>query len=373
MNRRALAISAVTLLASITMWAADSTDEYVQTFLKTHKVPGAAIAVIRDGKVLKEFVYGEASLQLSVPVQQDTIFQLASVTKIFTTMTLLKLEQAGKLNLDDKVALYIPDLPQAWQATTLRHLATHTSGLPDIIASPDRPLSDVELGRSAEDALKYAESMPAVSSPGTQFKYDQTNYLLLLRVIEHVCGASFEDCVRAQILNPAGMKDTVWGDARQIVPRRSEMYTALHGDRIENGANLFTYPQYLDAAAGMNSDIVDMEKLGIALTSGSVLSAAEAERMWEPANTPNGKVLDISKEMEITGVVAPAAGWFFADNSGGKYPRVFMAGGSAVSILVLPKQHICVVVLTNLQDKDDPLPIAEGLVKHYLSDFTPML
>jgi CubicO group peptidase (beta-lactamase class C family) len=264
-------------------------------------------------------------------------------------------------------------MPKNWEAVTLRELATHTSGLPDLIASPDKPLSETELDRSAEDALKYATSVPMESVPGSQFKYDQTNYLLLSRVIEKVCGQQFRECVSSHLLKVAGMTGTSWGDARSIVPKSADMYTALHGDRVENGANLFSYPDYLDAAAGLNSDLADMEQLAMALTSGKLLSAAELQRMLEPARTREGAIMDIGKNMGISGVLAPAAGWFYADNSAGDYPRAFMSGGSAASILLLPKQKVCVVVLTNLQNKDDPLSVAEDIAIHYLPGLKPML
>ena len=94
--------------------------------------------------------------------------------------------------------------------------------------------------------------------------------------------------------------------------------------------------------------------------------------MWQPARERSGRIVDIAKDMELPGVAAPAAGWFYADNSSGKYPRVFMAGGSATSILVFPKQGLCIVVLTNLQAKDDPLPIAESIAKFYLPNLEPL-
>ena len=146
------------------------------------------------------------------------------------------------------------------------------------------------------------------------------------------------------------------------------MYSALHGDAIENGANLFQYPEYLDAASGLNSNIADMEEFARLLTSGQLLSPSELDRMWQPAKSRTGQIIDIAKDMDLPGLAAPTAGWFYADNSNGKYPRVFMAGGSATSILVFPRQHLCIVVLTNLQAKDDPLPVAEGVAKFYLPD-----
>ena len=334
-------------------------------------MPGAAIAVVREGKVLSETVLGSASLQLAVPIQRDTKFQLASVTKVFTAIALLKLEQDGALRLEDPVSKYLSGLPSQWENITLRELATHTSGLPDIIASPNKPLTEAELNRPADQALLLAEKQAIEAPPGAQFKYDQTNYLLLMLVIEHVSGQEFRRFVTTHVLEPA-MRRTGWGDARLIVDGRTDMYTALYDDRIENGTNLFEYPKYLDAAAGLNSSIADMEQFASLLTSGRLLSRTERERMWEPAKNRNGKLIDIAKDMEIPGIVAPAVGWFYADNSAGRYPRVFMTGGSAVSIVVFPKQELCIISLTNLQAKDDPLPIAETIAKFYFPDIKPL-
>jgi CubicO group peptidase (beta-lactamase class C family) len=168
------------------------------------------------------------------------------------------------------------------------------------------------------------------------------------------------------------MPRTMWGDARSIVGGRSEMYTALYHDGIENGTNLFEYPTYLEAAAGLNSTIADMEQFACLLTTDHLLSRVERERMWQPAKNRNGGVIDIAKDMQLPGVAAPTVGWFYADNSAGRYPRAFMTGGSAVSIVVFPKQALCIVTLTNLQAKDDPLPIAEAIARFYLPELHPI-
>ena len=361
---------ALVCLASAT-YAQKSVDGAVTSMLKSQHVPGAAIAAVKDGTVLKEIIFGDANLQLHVHVKRTTTFQLASVTKVFTAAALMKLEADGRVNLDDPVSMYITGLPKEWASVKVRELATHTSGLPDLIASPNKPLTDEELNRTAEEALKVAELREIVAPPGARFQYDQTNYLLLQRIIERISGQDLREFVTTSVLQ-SSMPATVWGDARVIIPDRSDMYTELYHDRIENGANLFAYPKYFDAAAGLNSNISDMERFATLLTSGKLLPRVELDRMWESAKNRDGQIVDIAQDMDLTGVVAPAVGWFYADNSGGKYPRVFMAGGSATSILVFPKQNLCIVVLTNLQAKDDPLPVAERVAKEYLSDLKSM-
>jgi len=351
--------------------AQDSVHDALTSTLKSQRIPGAAIAAVKDGRLLREIIYGYANLQLHVPVTRTTRFQLASVTKVFTAAALMKLETNGKLDLNDPLKKYLTGLPEEWNGVTVSELATHTSGLPDLIASPNNPLTDEELNRTADEALKFAESRRTVAPPGSRFQYDQTNYLLLQRIIERLSGQGFRKFVTTGVMQ-SSMPDTVWGDGRVIISDRSDMYTELYHERIENGANLFAYPEYLDAAAGLNSNIADMEQFAAFLTSGKMLPNRELDRMWEPAKNREGQIVDIAKDMDLTGVLAPAAGWFYGDNSGGKYPRVFMAGGSATSIMIFPKQHLCIVVLTNLQAKDDPLPIAERMAKEYLPDLKPM-
>ena len=367
-NRRwILAVLYFTGVAS----AQDFLDSAVISMLKSQHVPGAAIAAVQDGKVLREIVYGDANLQLHVPVKRTTTFQLASLTKIFTAAALMKLEADGKLNLDDPVSKYLTGLPKGWSAVNVRELATHTSGLPDLITSPNKPLTDEELNRTAEEALKFAESQEIVAPPGMRFQYDQTNYLLLQRIIEYISGKSLREFLTTSVMQ-SSMPATEWGDARIVISGRSDMYTELYHDRIENAANLFAYPKYLDAAAGLNSNILDMERFAALLTSGKLLPRVELDRMWEPAKNRGGQIVDVANDLDLRGVAAPTVGWFYADNSGGKLPRVFMTGGSATSIMVFTKQNLCIVVLTNLQAKDDPLPIIERIAREYLPDLKPM-
>lgn len=239
---------ALLCLASATS-AQKSGDGAVTSMLKSQHVPGAAIAAVKDGTVLKEIIYGDATLQLRVPVKRTTTFQLASVTRVFTAAALMKLEADGRVNLDDPVSKYLTGLPKEWANVNVRELATHTSGLPDLIASPNKPLTDEELNRTAEEALKFAESREIVAPPGARFQYDQTNYLLLQRIIERISGQGLREFVTTSVMH-SSMPETVWGDARVMIPDRSDMYTELYHDRIENGANLFVYPEYFDAAAG---------------------------------------------------------------------------------------------------------------------------
>ncbi|HZT01035.1 MAG TPA: serine hydrolase domain-containing protein [Steroidobacteraceae bacterium] len=358
------------LIAS-SCFAEDAASRYIRTHLRLRHTPGAAVAVIRAGRVIDEVVYGSASLQLRVPVRRDTQFQLASVTKVFTGLALLVLEQNRQVSLDDPVSKYLTDLPESWRDVSLRELAAHTSGLPDVIESPNRPLSSAELARTEDQAIQFAAAKPARAAPGEKFIYDQTNYVLLKRVIEQVTHMSFQRFLITRIL-PRTSSAWLWGDCRAIVPLRTEMYKLGSGDVTENAGQLYLYPPYLEAAAGLNASIAQLEKFGVALTRGAILSSRELRRLEEPIRTRRGRAVDMGLDPSLRGMVAPSIGFIFADNSGGKLPRVLMTGGSAVVAMYFPKQQLLVVVLTNLQTHGDPIELAEGTARFYIHALVPI-
>ena len=109
----------------------DEVDAYIRTEMGKRKIPGVALAIVKDGRVINRQVYGKASIELNVPVKPTTVFLLASVTKVFTSAAILSLVEEGRLSLDDSITKLLPDLPRLWAPVTVRHCLSHTSGLPD--------------------------------------------------------------------------------------------------------------------------------------------------------------------------------------------------------------------------------------------------
>lgn len=211
------------LIATVTVTRADATDDYVRSQMQKKRIPGLSLAVIRNGRVVKEAAYGKASLELNVPVTPDTSFPLASMTKIFTATAIMQLVEEGKISLDEPVSQILSELPTPWSAITIRHCLSHTSGLPDVLTddvnattvSGDR---DTALAEVAKQPLKPA---------GAASVYNQTGYVLLGMIIEKVSGMSYETFVQSRVLNPAGMKTARFGDAWAIIPGQADLYTNL--------------------------------------------------------------------------------------------------------------------------------------------------
>ena len=107
----------------------DRVDDYIQDEMASHRIPGVALMIIRDGKPIKTAAYGVANLELNVPVKPETVFEIGSITKQFTAAGILLLAQDGKLSVDDKISAHLPNVPSAWTNITIRHLLTHTSGI----------------------------------------------------------------------------------------------------------------------------------------------------------------------------------------------------------------------------------------------------
>jgi CubicO group peptidase (beta-lactamase class C family) len=139
-------------------------DEFVRSEMARQKIPGVAIAVIRGGEVVRSQGYGFANVELKSPVTTETIFQSGSMGKQFTAAAVMLLVQDGKLRLDDPIATYLPGTPPAFQAITVRHLLTHTSGIPDYTTSD----FDYRRDYTEDDLLKMAFAQKLEFAPGAR-------------------------------------------------------------------------------------------------------------------------------------------------------------------------------------------------------------
>ena len=158
-------------------------DAYLHTAMEIHNIPGLALAIIDDDEVIYRSCLGKVSMASNIPVTDKTVFRVFSTTKLITATGIFQLIEAGKVSLKDKISMYFDHLPASWRKVNIEHLLTHSSGLPDL--RYPRDLSDEEvLERLSEDQMDF--------ETGNQFRYNQTNYWLLAKIIEKVTGSSFD-------------------------------------------------------------------------------------------------------------------------------------------------------------------------------------
>ena len=182
-------------------------DGFVAEKMKEQKVPGLALGVLRDGKMLEAKGFGLANVELDVAVKPETVFQTGSVGKQFTATAVMMLVEEGKVGLDDKIGKYLAGTPAAWKNVTVRNLLTHTSGIADYTDKEEvKPGGLINLrGDYTEETLyRQLVKLPMEFAPGAKWKYSNTNYVLLGFLIHKVTGRILWGFSAGADLPPAG-------------------------------------------------------------------------------------------------------------------------------------------------------------------------
>ena len=216
--------------------------------------------------------FGLASLDLAVPIDPAHVFEIGSVTKQFTAAAILRLAEEGKLALDDPITKLLPDLPAAYQAITLTHLLTHTSGVPSYTDFPEwRPRWREDM--SLETLIGLFRDKPLDFVPGQSWKYSNSGYILLGAAIEKASGKSYEDYVEQELFAPLGMTSTRYGHQEEVVAGRAVGY-AKGADGWSNAPYLSLTQPY--AAGSLMSTVDDLARWSDALEAGKAVSARVA-------------------------------------------------------------------------------------------------
>lgn len=191
--------------------------------------PGAIVVVARDGVVLGQYAMGYANLETKIPIDGNTVFDLASCSKQFTAMGIMVLADGGKLAFDDDARKYLPELAARQPPIRIADLLHMTSGLPDY----EKLLDHLE-DKSNLDVLHAVAARPLLFQTGSKFDYCDTNYVLLATIIERVSGKSFAQFLKSEIFEPAGMKQSVVLEAPdQPIAHRAQGYSRDKAGRIK--------------------------------------------------------------------------------------------------------------------------------------------
>jgi D-alanyl-D-alanine carboxypeptidase len=279
-----LAFPALLLVCFQMTAMADHVDEFVTAQMQKRHIPGLSLAVIKDGKVVKMRGYGLASVELGVPATEDSVYQIASMTKSFTATAIMMLVEEGKVGLDDKITQYLGGLPATWSEITIRHLLTHTSG---VVGEP-LPWSLDTVGKfyPRDEYLKIILSAPLQFPPGTRYAYGNSDYYLLAVIIEKVSGKPYADFLSERIFKPLGMTSTRANDPWEVVRNRVNAYGWDHNLLV---VPLLIHPSQTTGSGNLLSTVADLAKFEAALARGSLLTKSSLEQMWTPAKLSNGE------------------------------------------------------------------------------------
>jgi len=251
-------------------------DEYVSAYLRIGNFSGS-ILVAREGKILLNKGYGMADLEHDVPNTPQTIFRLGSVTKQFTSMAIMQLQEKGRLNVDDPITKYLPTYPSD-ERITIHHLLTHTSGIPNFTSFPDYEKT-MMFPSPLEKTIERFKDKPLEFTPGEKFKYSNSGYILLGYIIEKVCGTSYEEFLKENIFQPLNMMSSGYDHHHTLLKHRASGYST--------GGGGLTNVAYIDmsiphAAGALYSTVEDLYLWDRALYTEKLVKKSSLDRMFTP-------------------------------------------------------------------------------------------
>jgi CubicO group peptidase (beta-lactamase class C family) len=257
---------------------AERVDEYMQASVRNAHFSGT-ILIARDGVPLVSRAYGMSNYELRTPNTTATVYQLASLSKQFTATLIMQLQEQGRLKVSDPVCKFVASCPEAWKPITLRHLLTHTAGVPGFTRLPNW---DEELGHrtyTRGTLLALFRDLPLEFTPGEKYRYSNSGYALLGMVIERVTGRGYGDVLRTSITEPLGMTHTIFHEGRVLVEQRASGYYSL-GTTFINATHESSTTDI--GAAGILSTTTDLLRWDQALYSDRLLSKASRDEVFTP-------------------------------------------------------------------------------------------
>jgi CubicO group peptidase (beta-lactamase class C family) len=237
-----------------------------------------SVLVAKDGATVFEQSSGWANIEWKIPNTAGTKFRLGSVTKQFTAVAILLLEEQGKLKVEDPLSKFIPSAPEAWKPVTLYHLLTHTSGIPSFTDLPEYGTWKLS-PESPAQMMAHIRDKPLDFTPGEKFKYSNSGYVLLGWVVELASGQSYETYLREHVFRPLGMNDSGYDSNTAVIPQRASGY-------VPGPAGLTNAP-YIDmhvpgGAGALYSTTADLLRWTQGLFGGKLLSVASLQKMTTP-------------------------------------------------------------------------------------------
>jgi CubicO group peptidase (beta-lactamase class C family) len=327
------------LSAGAGMWAIgcardDVVDTIVRDRMEQEGIPGAAIAVVKAGQIVKVGAYGVTGTDHPVPTTPESVFRIQSVTKPFTALATMMLVEAGRVGLEDRISKYVNGCPDSWRPITVRHLLGHTSGLRDFV---NEPAIDLSVEATDEQLLASVMNRPLAFEPGASWNYNSTNYLLLGMIIRRVTGQWYGDFLSQRMFQPLGMTRT--GISR-------DRATAVQGFALDNGRAV---PSSADrtlamsvlsyAGGGIQSTVLDLAKWDRALDMEQLVKRPTLEQMWTPVKLNNGATYPYGFGWNVTEIA--------------QHRRIWHTGvwtGFAAIIDRFVDDRLTVIVLANLAE-----------------------
>lgn len=318
----------LTLLALLPALAhGDPIDDAIRASMAKDHIPGVAVGVIKDGKLVVARGYGIANLEDGAAVTPETVFRIASMSKQFCAESILMLAAEGKLSLDDPVSKYVEGTPEAWKEIRIRHLLGHQSGIHEINETKGYDFRDDYTQGQLLDLMKAGA---LDFEPGTRFSYSNSGYYILGWIVQRVSGQTLAAFAQARIFGPLGMTHTSYYRQIDLVPGRADAYRWAT-DHYTNG-----WPERSatgDGSGAVLTTLADWAKYDAALDAGTLVPKTMQAQMAFGTPFKDGK-----RSPYGFGWYESAEGAVFHTGSSYGFTSAFIRD---------PKSHVTVVVFRN--------------------------
>lgn len=293
--------------------------------------PGAVALVARSGKPVYRKAFGMANLELNVAMKPENVFEIGSITKQFTAVAILQLEEEGKLSVHDPLTRWVENYPTHGHTITIHHLLTHLSGI--------KSYTDIEKwtkvwrqDMTPQEMIDLFKNEPMDFAPGEKWAYNNSAYFLLGYIIERASGMPYPEFVTQRIFIPLGLKNTYYGSMSRIIPNRASGYQK--GESFVNAEYLSLTQPY--AAGSIMSTVDDLLAWNIAIHAGKVIKKETLARAFADPKLNNGKNTHYGYGWGLNDI----NGSLTYEHSGGIFG--YLSNG-----IYLPKEDVYVVVLSN--------------------------
>ncbi|WP_250255545.1 serine hydrolase [Chryseobacterium sp. Marseille-Q3244] len=318
-------------------------DQYVKEVIKTNQIPGLAIGIIKDDKIIFQQYYGTETLENNKKVDSNSMFRIYSTSKLMSNIGIFQLIEKGQLSLEDNLSKYLENLPKEWQDVKVKNLLTHSSGIPNLIA-----FNDISADDSNAKVFERLTKEKMDFKTGNQFRYNQTNYLLLTMIIEKITGQSFENFILNNQFSDSKNEVVFSSNAIEKIPKRVVKYnynpekkqyeksTDISGTRAHSANGIaITLPAFL--------------KWSIHLSKNDLLNQKTKEMMWQPFDFGNKKDVfaygwDINKVNNITSYA--------------------FSGGNVSAYKIYPENNMAIIMMSNGYNL---FPIQHRIINHIAS------
>ena len=311
-------------------------------YMARNYIPGASIAIAKDGKLIYSEALGYASKELEVPASRKTKFRIGETSEIFTALAYQRMVEDGLFQSDSTVQHYFPDFPKKVFPVTIDNLVNHTSGIREPYGSEKE---DRGFNKSLIKGLDMFKDDPLTTPPNMYVDLSMFNYNLLGVVMEKATGKKFKNLIHELVIDTLHLENTELDNPFLTIKNRSNFFETNIVSQVTNGLSCDL--RFRAPAQGLLSNAEDMVKLGNALLESEYVTEAMRERLFNTDMLESGFPSQFSN------------GWFISETRTGElyYARSGSVLGGGAALLIYPDKKLVVAAIINVTSNIDDIPV----------------